>query len=842
MGNGVSSSRSVQPILSDQLEPVDNIQDDLTISEEESQGVEGGRGGEDASVKLEDFDDDFDELDVGGGTGLDLVVEENDLNVVATTLEDMKTVGEEIVNKSEGKHENGDSTDNLDAADDMSVESINSPDANEGSADGDDEGQKQEGRGAAAGFLRTGDFLLEEASYDSRCGIPLQQHPFDSTSGSDLTNDGHNNLVVAMNVIGRESRLRRLPSVPSTIGPPIAEEMAVDLIAESETRIPEVETSPLVSPVAPGGRTRAALELHNLMLERQVEALKSQLGQLDNSYNAGVAAPDSGRTQGGRDRVRKWTGALARVNSRFVAGARLSNSPPPPTPRRMAREEDTAPPPPEKALSPQPSDPSFSKGLPKKARVVTVASALPHLTAAVVDDVMEISPRDKHYGHHHVPHISSSPKTSGRRRPQGRHYHVAPNKDPALCPPPPSEPDAGGDERSEVDVEGSSESLTGKVAGTKHSRRGSIRRRGEVVPLPQCLSSTSSSHALQDRNERNHRSGSGISVGAVHPTNTVIPVKHVDRAGAGGGLSSSEVDDMDVKQVYGESEDGETGFKEDRWSATLSSRWAEVEFLLRHSVCSDADLTYAAAAAESGLIFMDRLATKAKQLGVRKGQLSRWLLPYDLETSVAEQRASTPGTVKVAMPDELAAQLSDRDVAYLVRGATGVRALVRVKIADDNDLNTARDALLTMATFFRRVSSEAARRGSGCTAFDILQERRQQSPAGVVQSSHSVTDQARLKNQSSGPSVRRRGAGERSTHVNRNSCSNGDAASNGSRRLESVYKEASSEKVRAGHGDNIHAVQQAADYEAVALKLGHLKTRRRMRVGVSASWAEVPGS
>jgi hypothetical protein len=76
--------------------------------------------------------------------------------------------------------------------------------------------------------------------------------------------------------------------------------------------------------------------------------------------------------------------------------------------------------------------------------------------------------------------------------------------------------------------------------------------------------------------------------------------------------------------------------------------------------------------------------------------------------------------------------ITHAQVARLVRGATSVRALVRVKIADDNDLNTAREALATMAGFFKRVSEEAARRGGGCTAFDVLQERRTQSPAAFL--------------------------------------------------------------------------------------------------------------
>ncbi|CAM9484725.1 unnamed protein product, partial [Choristocarpus tenellus] len=58
---------------------------------------------------------------------------------------------------------------------------------------------------------------------------------------------------------------------------------------------------------------------------------------------------------------------------------------------------------------------------------------------------------------------------------------------------------------------------------------------------------------------------------------------------------------------------------------------------------------------------------------------------------------------------------------YLTAGAQEVRKLVRLKIADDNDLNTAQEALQAMTAFFTRISGEAQRRGDGITAFDILQ-------------------------------------------------------------------------------------------------------------------------
>ena len=48
-------------------------------------------------------------------------------------------------------------------------------------------------------------------------------------------------------------------------------------------------------------------------------------------------------------------------------------------------------------------------------------------------------------------------------------------------------------------------------------------------------------------------------------------------------------------------------------------------------------------------------------------------------------------------------------VHYLVAGANGVRRLVRIKIADDNDLEQARVALVTTMTFFKRLQAEATK-------------------------------------------------------------------------------------------------------------------------------------
>lgn len=61
------------------------------------------------------------------------------------------------------------------------------------------------------------------------------------------------------------------------------------------------------------------------------------------------------------------------------------------------------------------------------------------------------------------------------------------------------------------------------------------------------------------------------------------------------------------------------------------------------------------------------------------------------------------------------------DIKIFARIKNRTWAQVRLKIADDNDLNTAKEALITMAGFFVSIAEEAARRGGDATTFGILQ-------------------------------------------------------------------------------------------------------------------------
>jgi hypothetical protein len=58
-------------------------------------------------------------------------------------------------------------------------------------------------------------------------------------------------------------------------------------------------------------------------------------------------------------------------------------------------------------------------------------------------------------------------------------------------------------------------------------------------------------------------------------------------------------------------------------------------------------------------------------------------------------------------------------VHYLVAGANGVRKLIRVKIADDNDLEQARRALKSTDMFFKALYQRA--KEAGITPYQLLQ-------------------------------------------------------------------------------------------------------------------------
>jgi hypothetical protein len=154
-------------------------------------------------------------------------------------------------------------------------------------------------------------------------------------------------------------------------------------------------------------------------------------------------------------------------------------------------------------------------------------------------------------------------------------------------------------------------------------------------------------------------------------------------------------------------------------SVELQSRWHEVNLLLRRRIDSEADMQFTMAAAEAGLLYSDQLNAVAKSLNVLRGTISRWILPFDNNTRIDGQ-CSTPMSVLERMPDALRGKISDRQIHYLVSGANSVRQLVRIKIADDNDLEQAKQALKTSMDFFKKLQEES--QVLGMTPYQLLRK------------------------------------------------------------------------------------------------------------------------
>ena len=72
------------------------------------------------------------------------------------------------------------------------------------------------------------------------------------------------------------------------------------------------------------------------------------------------------------------------------------------------------------------------------------------------------------------------------------------------------------------------------------------------------------------------------------------------------------------------------------------------------------------------------------------------------------------------VPAGLRGKISERAIRNLVSGANSVRQLVRIKIADDNDLEQAKKALLTAINFIKEIGKQAA--DLNTTPYSLLNE------------------------------------------------------------------------------------------------------------------------
>lgn len=141
----------------------------------------------------------------------------------------------------------------------------------------------------------------------------------------------------------------------------------------------------------------------------------------------------------------------------------------------------------------------------------------------------------------------------------------------------------------------------------------------------------------------------------------------------------------------------------------LSNQWRDLEFLLRdglEAMWDDAAIANTMRTAEEGLRFLGKLEDWANRLQMRKGALSRMLLPFDSETSSGDQ-ATTASQAPLGSR-ELEGRIPNEERRELVCQAVALRRLVRVKVADCNDVEQARAALRLTTSFLSSLRAKAA--------------------------------------------------------------------------------------------------------------------------------------
>ncbi|GMI11083.1 hypothetical protein TrVE_jg3330 [Triparma verrucosa] len=138
-------------------------------------------------------------------------------------------------------------------------------------------------------------------------------------------------------------------------------------------------------------------------------------------------------------------------------------------------------------------------------------------------------------------------------------------------------------------------------------------------------------------------------------------------------------------------------------------RWGEVQYLLRKPPMQAADIERVVSEAKQGIYFLETLDAESQRLGMLRGALSRCVLPYDENTSTLDQANVANGPALQSDLDKV--DLGEGVMNRMRDGAIALRGLIRVKIADDNDLDLAAVALKDVVDFFALLKKAAGAGG-----------------------------------------------------------------------------------------------------------------------------------
>jgi hypothetical protein len=160
-----------------------------------------------------------------------------------------------------------------------------------------------------------------------------------------------------------------------------------------------------------------------------------------------------------------------------------------------------------------------------------------------------------------------------------------------------------------------------------------------------------------------------------------------------------------VVQVEDDNDDEEAGVPN---RDTLAQQWFEVSCLLRHDFANAKDYEEGIERVKDSLSFLNRLDTIAERIDVNRGQIFQELLRRIGDSSAHGLMSREDGTYDAYTAKIKSDILKDKDWTELTNGARDLLNLVRIKLEDKNDLQTARSALEHSNSFFSDVSSYAS--------------------------------------------------------------------------------------------------------------------------------------
>eukprot|EP01013_Petalomonas_cantuscygni_P028392 TRINITY_DN52235_c0_g1_i1.p1 TRINITY_DN52235_c0_g1~~TRINITY_DN52235_c0_g1_i1.p1 ORF type:complete len:165 (+),score=26.37 TRINITY_DN52235_c0_g1_i1:42-536(+) len=143
--------------------------------------------------------------------------------------------------------------------------------------------------------------------------------------------------------------------------------------------------------------------------------------------------------------------------------------------------------------------------------------------------------------------------------------------------------------------------------------------------------------------------------------------------------------------------------------ARLADQWAEAQFLLRKPADDADSFRTVRDVVQTGLRCFELLDREAVRLGMRRGALSQILLPYHENMSANDQSSAADVASAVSALD---GRMDAAVVEDMVRGLAAFRALVRVKVADDRDVDQASRAARMLVEFCDGVAQAADAKGT----------------------------------------------------------------------------------------------------------------------------------